>query len=108
MGADPSDNPRPKPAGKQPPALFGRFKIAADLISMGRMKSLTEYLWFELPARRGFVNITDTVAGLVQKSGVREGLCLVNAMHISPCVAHLSFLQKTVSSRGLGLFRRAR
>ncbi len=50
------------------------------------MKSLTEYLWFELPGRRGFENITGTVAELVQKSGVREGLCLVNAMHISASV----------------------
>jgi secondary thiamine-phosphate synthase enzyme len=50
------------------------------------MKSLTEYLWFELPGRRGFVNITDSVAEQVQKSGVREGLCLVNAMHISASV----------------------
>ena len=50
------------------------------------MKSLTEYLWFEVPSRRGFINITDTVAGLVQKSGIREGLCLVNAMHISASV----------------------
>jgi thiamine phosphate synthase YjbQ (UPF0047 family) len=43
------------------------------------MKSLTEYLTFEVPARRGFVNITDTVEALVHKSGVQEGLCLVNA-----------------------------
>jgi secondary thiamine-phosphate synthase enzyme len=50
------------------------------------MQSLTEYLWFELPNRRGFVNITDTVAALVRKSGVKEGLCLVNAMHISASV----------------------
>jgi len=50
------------------------------------MKSLTEYLWFELPGRRGFENITGQVAELVQKSGVREGLCLVNAMHISASV----------------------
>ena len=50
------------------------------------MKSLTEYLWFELPGRRGFVNITDTVAELVHRSGVREGLCLANAMHISASV----------------------
>ena len=50
------------------------------------MKSLTEYLWFEVPQRRGFVNITETVAGLVRKSGVREGLCLVNAMHITASV----------------------
>jgi secondary thiamine-phosphate synthase enzyme len=49
-------------------------------------ESLTEYLWFEVPGRRGFVNITHTVEALVQKSTVREGLCLVNAMHISASV----------------------
>ena len=47
------------------------------------MKSLTEHLWFEIPSRRGFENITATVEDLVRKSGVREGLCLVNAMHIT-------------------------
>ena len=51
-----------------------------------RVKSLTEQLWFEVPGRRGFVNITDTVAALVRKSGVQEGLCLVNAMHITASV----------------------
>lgn len=50
------------------------------------MKSLTEHLWFELPQRRGFLNITETVEKLVQKSGVAEGLCLVNAMHITASV----------------------
>jgi secondary thiamine-phosphate synthase enzyme len=50
------------------------------------MKSLTEQLWFEVPGRRGFVNITDTVAQLVARSGVQEGLCLVNAMHITASV----------------------
>ncbi len=50
------------------------------------MKSLTEQLWFEVPGRRGFVNITGTVAGLIRKSGVLEGLCLVNAMHITASV----------------------
>ena len=50
------------------------------------MKSLTEYLWFEVPGRRGFVNITGTVEKLVRKSGVAEGLCLVNAMHITASV----------------------
>ncbi|MGH7990530.1 MAG: secondary thiamine-phosphate synthase enzyme YjbQ [Limisphaerales bacterium] len=50
------------------------------------MKSLTEHLWFEVPNRRGFVNITETVKRLVRKSGVREGLCLVNAMHITASV----------------------
>ena len=50
------------------------------------MKSLTEHLWFEVASRRGFVNITPTVEGLVRKSGVQEGLCLVNAMHITASV----------------------
>jgi hypothetical protein len=52
----------------------------------GRVKSLTEQLWFEVPGRRGFVNITGTVAALVRKSGVQEGLCLVNTMHITASV----------------------
>src|SRR5947207_14735780 len=50
------------------------------------MKSLTEHLWFEVPNRRGFVNITDTVEKLVRESGVQEGICLVNAMHITAAV----------------------
>src|SRR6202012_2040266 len=50
------------------------------------MKSLTEQLWFEVPGRRGFGNITETIAALVRKSGIQEGLCLVNAMHITASV----------------------
>jgi len=50
------------------------------------MKSLTEHLWFNIPQRRGYINITDQVEELVRKSGVREGLCLVNAMHITASV----------------------
>ena len=50
------------------------------------MKSLTEHLWFEIPGRRGFENITATVADLVVRSGVKEGLVLVNAMHITASV----------------------
>src|SRR5438046_5131831 len=50
------------------------------------MKSLTEHLWFEVPNRRGFLNITQTVADLLRKSGIQEGLCLVNAMHITASV----------------------
>ena len=53
------------------------------------MKSLREELWFEIPNRRGFLNITPTVEDLVRKSGVKDGLCLVNAMHITVCVAFL-------------------
>ena len=50
------------------------------------MKSLTEHLWFETPNRRDYLNITDTIGKLVGKSGVQEGLCLVNAMHITASV----------------------
>jgi secondary thiamine-phosphate synthase enzyme len=50
------------------------------------MKSLTRYLTFEVPARMDFVNITAEVEGAVRDSGVREGLCLVNAMHITASV----------------------
>ncbi len=50
------------------------------------MKSLTEHLWFEVPNRRGFVNLTPTVEQLVRRSGVQEGICLVNAMHITASV----------------------
>ncbi len=50
------------------------------------MKSLTEHLWFEIPGRRGFINITPTVEELVSRSGVKEGLTLVNAMHITASV----------------------
>lgn len=50
------------------------------------MKSLTEYLTLNVQSRRGFVNITPDVRKLVQKSQVKEGLCLVNAMHITASV----------------------
>jgi secondary thiamine-phosphate synthase enzyme len=50
------------------------------------MKSYTEYLTMNVPDRRGFVNLTAQVAECVRKSGVREGLCLVNAMHITASV----------------------
>ena len=50
------------------------------------MKSLTEYLTFEVKTRRAFVNITSDVRKLVSKSKVKEGLCLVNAMHITASV----------------------
>jgi secondary thiamine-phosphate synthase enzyme len=50
------------------------------------MKNLRKELWFELPSRRGFVNITADVAACVRESGVKEGLVLVNAMHITASV----------------------
>ena len=50
------------------------------------MKSLTEHLWFETKDRVEFINITSTVEALVKKSGVKEGMVLVNAMHITASV----------------------
>jgi secondary thiamine-phosphate synthase enzyme len=50
------------------------------------MKSLTEYLTFEVKTRRAFVNITPKIRKLVTKSKIKEGLCLVNAMHITASV----------------------
>ena len=50
------------------------------------MKSLTEYLTFKTKTRRAFLNITQDIEKLVTKSGVKEGLCLVNAMHITASV----------------------
>ena len=50
------------------------------------MKSHTRYLTFRVPERVGFVNITSSVEDEVAKSGVQEGLCLVNAMHITASV----------------------
>lgn len=50
------------------------------------MKSLTQHLTFNIPARMGFQNITPQVERLVRESGVQEGLCLVNAMHITASV----------------------
>lgn len=50
------------------------------------MKVLTEYLYFTTKTRRAFLNITPAIEELVEKSGVQEGLCLVNAMHITASV----------------------
>ncbi|MBF0485966.1 MAG: YjbQ family protein [Candidatus Omnitrophica bacterium] len=50
------------------------------------MKSYREELFFETPHRRDYINITDKVQSAVDKSGIKEGLCLVNAMHITASV----------------------
>ena len=50
------------------------------------MKSLTEYLTFKTKLKKQFVNITSDVEKLVQKSSIKEGICLVNAMHITASV----------------------
>ncbi|NWG07920.1 MAG: YjbQ family protein [Chloroflexi bacterium] len=50
------------------------------------MKSYRKELWFNIPARRGFVNITRQVEEALRESGIKEGLVLVNAMHITASV----------------------
>ena len=50
------------------------------------MKHLREELWFNTPHRRDYINITSQVEELVRKSAVKNGLCLVNAMHITASV----------------------
>ncbi len=50
------------------------------------MKAYTEHLWFNTRNRKEFINITPQVEKCLEKSGVREGLCLVNAMHITASV----------------------
>ncbi len=51
--------------------------------NVATMKTLTEYLWFETKMKRELVKVTDTVAQLVKKSGIAEGMALVSAMHIT-------------------------
>ncbi|HNX53801.1 MAG TPA: secondary thiamine-phosphate synthase enzyme YjbQ [Pontiellaceae bacterium] len=50
------------------------------------MKSYRKELWFKTPVRRAFINITSEVADALRESGIQEGLCLVNAMHITASV----------------------
>jgi secondary thiamine-phosphate synthase enzyme len=56
------------------------------LAKMARMKSHRKELWFETDSRRAYLNVTSQVEAEVRASGVREGLCLVNAMHITASV----------------------
>ncbi len=50
------------------------------------MKTFRKELWFNTKTRRAYINITDQVQGAINESGIQEGLCLVNAMHISASV----------------------
>ena len=50
------------------------------------MKSYRKELWFEVPTRRAFINITSEVEKCLRESGIKEGLCLINAMHITASV----------------------
>lgn len=50
------------------------------------MKSFRKELWFQVPTRRALINITPEVQQALRESGIQEGLCLVNAMHITASV----------------------
>jgi len=50
------------------------------------MKQYRQELWFNTKTRRAYINITDQIQQAIDKSGIQEGLCLVNAMHISASV----------------------
>ena len=80
------------------------------------MKSFRDELWFNTPSRRNYINITPQVEEAVQKSGVTEGLCLVNAMHITASVYinddepgllqdYDDFLEKLVPHEPISLYR---
>ena len=60
--------------------------ILIDDYLLKTMKSLTKHLTFNIKSRRGFVNITPDIRKLVDQSQVQEGLCLVNAMHITASI----------------------
>jgi secondary thiamine-phosphate synthase enzyme len=47
------------------------------------MKSFTDYLWFETPRRHDIINVTETIEEKVVRSQIKEGFCLVSAMHIT-------------------------
>jgi secondary thiamine-phosphate synthase enzyme len=60
---------------------------AVDFATEGlTMKSYRKELWFNVPSRRAFINITPQVEACVRESGIKEGLVLVNAMHITASV----------------------
>ena len=68
---------------------MGKKKRQVGLLELKKekkMKSYTKELWFNIPARMDFVNITAEIEKCVRDSGIKEGFCLVNAMHITASV----------------------
>src|SRR5262245_14068256 len=61
-------------------------KAAGTMLRSTAMKSYREELWFETKTRRAYINITPQIEAVVTKSGIREGLVLVNAMHVTASV----------------------
>lgn len=73
----------PRPIQRDPARPHGHLDAGAQTSDETRMKFATEYFWFEARQRRELINITDRVAAVVEKSGIREGMALVSAMHIT-------------------------
>src|SRR5687768_2620839 len=69
-----------------PSSLRALRGLHSEFCILNCMKALTEYLWFNTKKRQEFVRITDEVAAAVKKSGVKEGMVLVSAMHITAAV----------------------
>jgi secondary thiamine-phosphate synthase enzyme len=67
-------------------ADVSRLPDATHAYAFCGMKSFRKELWFEVPKRRGLINITAEVQSALRESGVKEGLVLVNAMHITASV----------------------
>ena len=65
---------------------FAKRAVIIYVAIVWSVKSLTEHIWLDVPNRHGFINITAKIEELVHRSGVTEGLCLVNAMHITASV----------------------
>jgi thiamine phosphate synthase YjbQ (UPF0047 family) len=70
------------------------------------MKFLTDYLWFNTPRHRDYVNITDRVEEAVRKSGVTEGMVLVSAMHITAAVMFVMNLARLLRDFFVPVFLR--
>jgi secondary thiamine-phosphate synthase enzyme len=70
----------------EPSDLIGVFRAAEPVVPLFLMRSFRKELWFDVPSRRAFINITPQVEDCLRESGVQEGLCLVNAMHITASV----------------------
>ncbi len=62
------------------------FIVTQRYDDISAMKSYRKELWFHIPARRGLLNITRQVQTCLKESGIQEGLCLINAMHITASV----------------------
>jgi secondary thiamine-phosphate synthase enzyme len=62
------------------------YQLSAISCQLSDMKVFTDYLWFNTKTRQEFIRITDEVGAIVEKSGVKEGMALVSAMHITAAV----------------------